>query len=200
MILGFFENLDTCFSGKIGGGGLGMKAKKYTHGRASIIEYFSIGVVVMLIIRFLYACGEWIAAVIQKDFSMSVLEWEFYLLIWIFLIVWTIVIIGPILNIYSKFILTDEGIHVRMFNYWFFWKFIPWENVKSFEPSPSPRLRDLVWLLRVDEELTIWHRRLASMYSPEDESVIIAFGSLVYWKKFKFRVKKYLAGRDETIE
>ena len=174
-----------------------MKSKKYTYGLYSVGVYVFLGLLIFLIGRFFYACGEWIFAVIKGDFSTSVLEWEFYLLILFFLIVWVYLAVGSGLNLYSKYILTDGGIEILMFNVWFYWKFIPWEKVESFELSPKVRRS---WLLRVNTKLPIWHRRNARGYCYEDDSVIVVLERLGDWRGFKARVKKYLAEKNELAE
>ena len=173
-----------------------MKNKTYTYGVFSVVDYVGVGMILVAAGPFLSSCGAWIAEVIQGDFSTPVLVWEFILVFFAVIVIIAVLIFIPLINLFSKFMITDEGIHVRIFNYWFFWKFIPWEKVKSFEPSSKG---DHLWLLRVDEELTIWHRTLARMYSPEEDSVIVALRTLQSWSGFKARVKKYLDEKDELV-
>ena len=32
------------------------------------------------------------------------------------------------LNLFPLFIISDQGLNVRIFNFWFIWKFIPWDR------------------------------------------------------------------------
>jgi hypothetical protein len=68
------------------------------------------------------------------------------------------------INENTKIQVLDQGLKVRVFHFYFTWKFIPWDEVLDLTSSPAffP-WNQPVWLIKV-KKLTIWHVFISKAY------------------------------------
>jgi len=77
------------------------------------------------------------------------------------------------INRYPIFFLRDEGLMIRLFDNWFTWKFIPWENIQQIEIGKTHYGLKPVWLITTKVFLTRWHTILNHRYGDSSGKQIV---------------------------
>ena len=67
-------------------------------------------------------------------------------------------------NQYNRIRVVEGGLQVRIFVFWYFWKFIPWEEITGVDISPRlDRNQASVFVIKV-KRLTVWHSGNSQLY------------------------------------
>lgn len=142
-------------------------SKKLTY--FEIIQPLFISIIIVPILE-LYAIALFVGLLAGEVQINSEQGFQFLLaLIWP--IFWTIGVWNQI-NLYPKIKVTDLGMWVRILRFRFVWKFIPWEQVNQIEKSPKKYRGYDIWLISINTNLSIWHKRLNRRYGLSEDPYI----------------------------
>lgn len=71
----------------------------------------------------------------------------------------------------------EEGIRIKVFNWIFMWRFIPWQDVLGLEHKGSENTWGMPTILVKIKNLTYWHKILGNKYEVKNDPIIpLAWG------------------------
>lgn len=100
------------------------------------------------------------------------------------ILVFLLGIIFPSINQYNVIRVNKDGLQIRVFSFYFFWKSILWEDVLNLQKSylPDNKLKP-IWVIQV-KNLTIWHQFLGLQHLFKWTPVIVLTSDFESREKF----------------